>query len=430
MMDEERSSRKTIKTKSQNDDNVDISESFDEIVVHINNLHQDELMEESLFFFEDFLQENFIPVSLFIQFKDSILTCFNTIFSGEYSEVVENTIMIILSDIVEYFEDDFDFSEIFETIWSKIPKDSAFEAVGSILASSVSMLRLFTSDSSYMQTLINYLHDESPEIVESALGSIMKICDEKNNIPFIIDLIPSVLDIAASDNIQLKKPGIITAIAIAKSEAGISYIVEYPYISNIFLGVELNECLPFALKLLLAIGINESKCLQVYENANVLDLLLHMISSEDKNKQIDAAKIFNCIAAQGEDAIQYLFEAEIISKLLKLANGSYLVRTSAVRTLAEVCSKGSAEQISSLIEAGILEIFINTFTSSNDLVLDVLYAFYSILVVTADSPNAEEIISELGDNDQIIDGLQSISDRGAGEEAAIADHILKTLGFE
>ena len=420
-------------------DEVDeeLTDNLDDLQIQLNNLHSENFQEQllSIQFFADFIEDgNFIPPELFIQFRNDILAFLAQI--SALPQLQASNILMIVSNIVEFFEDDFDYSSLFQTIWALIPNDDAIHACGKIITQSQSLSQELLGNEGFLGVVQGFLQDpENSDLRNSGIFLVCALADNKENHIMMRNFFDIICNLLENDDET--KENIIAIIQtlklFASSDTGITFITDRNDLSNLLHNViNIPEIDKEILAFLLRIGETSSNCIKIYNKLEVLDFIFSNVNNQTSDKmERTAIRILYCISQDNQDGIQVLFANGILQSLLEKIGKSRSLWNLALSTLCACCYKGSVEVTNALTEAGFVDIIDQNIDSSSDnLVNDLLLALQAI-IATAELQGNESLISELAGNDDLIDKIFALTEDKEGEgEGKIASFIYSKLTGE
>ena len=419
--------------KHDDDDGDVFNESLDDLQIQVNNLHSEDGEEKlmAIQFFAEYIENGeFVPPELFIQFRDNILTLLSNIAS--LPPLQASNVLRIIGDIVEFFEDDFDYASLFQNIWAFIPNDDAINACGMILKQSQTLAEQILENEEVVGTIISFLQNENSDLRNSGLFLICSLTEDKENhimMRNFFDITCNLLenDDETDDNIS-------SAISVLKlfanSENGITFISDRPDLGNLLHKVlHRPKCDSQILDFLLRIGETSSNCLKIFLKLELIDFIISNVNNQTNDKmEKNATKILYCIAQDGQEGVQFLFEQGILQSLIEKSSRNQSVWKLCLSTLCTCCYKGSSEIINAIVGVGFIDFIDQNLDSSSDNVVNDLLLALQAIIASAELQGNKPLLEELAANDDLVDKIYSLTEDHEGDDnGRIANLIYQKL---
>ena len=411
-------------------------ESLDDLQIKVNQLRSEDGEEQlaAIQFFADFLDDGqFIPPSLFIQFRNDIVNFLN--FVSQLPELQLSNILRIIADILEFFEDDYPYSNLLQTIWQLLPNEDAFNAIGQILLQAPLLAQEFFQNEETHDALIGFLHNEDPTIRNSGLFLLCSLSENPDNHIMLHDMFEDVCNtLAAGEETEDNIESILTIIKLfAKSDSGITYISE-----RADLGHNLHSImgLTFAPKMILGLILNiaqtSSHCLKIIQKLDFLDFIISNVNNDvSEDMKYTALHILYCVAQDGEEGAKIIFDSQILQSLLDQSSKGQKIHRMCISVIAACMYGGSSEIINALVEAGFLDVIIEYLEESVDSVVNEMLLALQSIISNAEIQGNETLLTSLVQNNELIDKLFYLTTEKEGEdEGRIAELLYKKLADE
>ena len=443
--DSKRLYSQTLRSKGRDDAVADVAddftESIDDLQIQLNQLHSQDIVEQfaALQFWAEYIESGqLIPPELMVQFRNDILAFLPLLLQMDpQPELQINNVLIIISDIVEFFEDDFDYKTLFQTIWTIMPNSDACDTCGQIINHSPTLAQEILGNNDYIEAIEGFLQNEIPEVRNSGLYLVVSLAKQHDNHILMHSIFDSVCQMLINENET--DDNISTVLLILKlfadSEIGITFISEKTELGNMIHNVINPENTTAILNLLLNIGKTSSHCLKIFSQLDVLPFILFHVNNETSSKhELLATRILYCIAMDGQEGARFLVEAEngtLIPNLFEKINCGQSLWKASLATVCACCYKGDSEVIDALVGAGLFGYILENLESSSDSFLNDLILALQSIIANAERKGDAQLISELTSNEDLIDKLFNISDEKAGtDEGRIANFIYSKLTGE
>ncbi|EAY03628.1 hypothetical protein TVAG_161670 [Trichomonas vaginalis G3] len=410
-------------------------ESFDDVQIRINQLHSQDLSEKFLAvqYFAEFLEDQYLPPPMMPDFRNVILSLFfNTEQLPEHH--MEN-LLIILQKIVEFFEPEFEFLDLFNRTWSLLPNSEAFNLLAQIIKISPQISLSFLQNQEFCNNLQQFMLSEEEEIRNSALIILYSLSSIQDNIsmisPFFKILIQNLMNPEETEDNSRVSIGVLTN--MAQTDSGLVMIEEeqeFPF--------ALRGCLRFnnlhlpVLKFLHEVASSSSKPLKIFEKFEIFDFIISSLDSK-KPKLIQCAlNIFISIAESGEDAVTTLNEFQLIQKIVPMQRTlNVKIDQLIIEILCCFCYNGNSEIINFLFDSDIIQEFISYLDlNSRSLRISILRALQAMTADFALQGN-RSALEDIASNDELMDKIWGFTEEFEGcEEGVIANHIYNSLNGE
>ena len=397
--------------------------SLEELQIQINKLSIPEEQLNALSFFQNYLENDFLPPEIFVQLHNFILRAIQNSIGQPQLDLVLN----ILTEIAEFLNDELDFSAIVNHLLRYLPLQSSFEAISAIASNHITAARFLIS---VLPNILSFISSFDTNQQHGCLLIILSILNHQVLIPDMITFIGAVFDVVLSGNTEHLSICFSILTKYSKTEIGYSEIEQFSHLSQIFDHYKDNpECVIPILKFLdsMCSRSKTSNPLKFIERTNSIPIIMNAAKSPDQKVQKALCQLLHTLS-KSEQGIEFLFRSEILEVLFFwLENAAFSVSSSALKILCSVCSNCPHDLVMSFVARGLLETLVNYMADAPvDLLHEILTAIQTMVLAVKGAGDQEKLASI--EDSELVDAIWQVCETNHDNTiGVIASFIYDTL---
>lgn len=419
---------------------IDVDRDINDVQIMFNKLFSDNSDDlfNSILYFADYLEKDYIPDSLLTDFSQKILHLLYT-FRADFPPEINNSLLFIVHKMMDVLSEDYNFLDIkignnsfnlLECVFDMLDLQCSHLLLGSLLKN-IDCCKAFFNSDEHVDFLKKNIMNDNYQTAASFIELVSVACDEKDCIYYFLhenddglSILDAIFDRAHDTNPDILESAMILVCNLMKYDIGQAYIRSKDNINEFFKLVTLN---PTLLSLTLRF-IN--KVVLLYDNPyyfirkfDLEEALFSAINGGDN--EIRLFLLICSLLTTDEDALTPIFQNNIHIFLIKYTIVAPDVKTKrmAVIPTMKLASVANDEQLESMISNNILDVIFRFINDKNkDVIMSTLQAL-SVIVNVKIRQNDKQLLSHIFSTSELTSRLVELTEEEEGAIRSLAAYL-------